>query len=61
VPEEGHKYVALMQWAQGCDRPVVLRHEEEAGHSTRSVRQMVDLLVDWLSFCAFHTGLLLPG
>lgn len=60
VPEEGHKFTALMQWAQGCDKPVVLRHEEEAGHSTRSVAQMVDLLADWLAFLAAHVGLAPP-
>lgn len=57
LPEEGHKFTALMQWARGCDRPVLLRHEEEAGHATRSVDSMVSLLTDWLSFLAEHLGL----
>lgn len=57
VPSEGHKWVALLQWAMGCDRPVILRHEEDAGHSTRSVRSMVELLADWLAFVAANTGL----
>lgn len=59
-PYEGHKYVALLQWTTSCERPIVLRHEEEAGHSTRSVRQMVDLLTDWLAFAAENLGLRVP-
>jgi len=56
-PLHAWKMCAALQHAQAADRPILLRNEAEAGHSTRKVSKTVDLTADQLSFLAQHTGL----
>jgi prolyl oligopeptidase len=63
-PLHARKMAAALQAATTSDpatAPVLLRLESDAGHGARAVSRSVDLAADTLSFCAWATGLTLPG
>ena len=63
-PLHARKMAAALQAATTSDparAPVLLRLESDAGHGARAVSRSVDLAADTLSFCAWATGLALPG
>jgi prolyl oligopeptidase len=57
APLHARKMAALLQWATGSDRPVMLRYELKAGHSEgRSVTAQISDLTDELSFLFWQLG-----
>jgi prolyl oligopeptidase len=63
-PLHARKMAAALQAATTSDpatAPVLLRLESDAGHGARAVSRSVGLAADTLSFCAWATGLALPG
>jgi prolyl oligopeptidase len=52
VPMHGYKFTAAMQYAQGCDRPVLLKVMWGAGHTFGATpEQTIDSFTDMLTFC----------
>ncbi len=56
-PMHGRKMCAALQHAQVADRDILLRAEENVGHSARSLDRSVGRLADVLAFAAQWTGL----
>ena len=57
APLHARKMAALMQWATGSERPVMIRYELTAGHSEgRSVTGQISDLTDELSFLFWQLG-----
>lgn len=56
-PLHGRKLCAALQHATSGDRPILIRREQNVGHSARSVDRTIQLQLDTMSFLAFHTGL----
>jgi prolyl oligopeptidase len=56
-PLHARKMCAALQAASAGGRPVLLRHEAQAGHGARAVGRSVRLAADLLCFLAAHTGL----
>lgn len=53
VPMHAYKYVAALQHAQGCDRPVLLRVSWGAGHSAGATpEESIETWTDQLAFLA---------
>jgi len=62
-PLHARKMCAALQWATAAapaERPVLIRREQDVGHSTRSVGRMIALAADTTSFLAERLGLTLP-
>jgi prolyl oligopeptidase len=58
-PAHARKMCAALQWANGGDRPILLRREDNVGHAARSAESSIELAADMLAFAAAHTGLAL--
>ncbi|GAA3419459.1 hypothetical protein GCM10018952_59020 [Streptosporangium vulgare] len=56
-PMHARKMCAALQAATSGPRPILLRHEGDVGHGSRSAGRAVDLAADMLAFLAAHTGL----
>jgi prolyl oligopeptidase len=56
-PLHARKMCAALQWATASARPILLRHEDEAGHGDSAASKGVTLAADMLAFIAAHTGL----
>ncbi|TDD71094.1 S9 family peptidase [Jiangella aurantiaca] len=56
-PLHAYKMCAALQWATASDRPVLIRHEDGAGHGASPASRRVALAADMLAFAAAHTGL----
>ncbi|MER6826351.1 prolyl oligopeptidase family serine peptidase [Streptosporangium sp. NPDC000563] len=56
-PMHARKMCAALQAATSGTRPILLRHEGDVGHGSRSAGRAVDLAADMLAFLAAHTGL----
>jgi prolyl oligopeptidase len=57
APLHARKMAALLQWATGSDRPVMIRYELTAGHSEgRSIPGQISDLTDELSFLFWQLG-----
>ena len=57
VPWHSYKYAASLQWAQGCDRPTLIRIETEAGHGAgASVSKVVEEYADQWAFVSQALG-----
>jgi prolyl oligopeptidase len=56
-PLHARKMCAALQHATTGSRPILLRHETDAGHLPAAVSRGVGLAADMLAFLAFHTGL----
>ena len=59
VPSHSFKFVAALQAAQGCDRPVLIRVETQGSHGYRPTDKRIAELADQWAFAAAHTGV--PG
>jgi prolyl oligopeptidase len=56
VPSHSFKFLAALQRAQGCDRPVLIRVETQASHGYRPTDKRIAELADQWAFAAAHTG-----
>jgi prolyl oligopeptidase len=56
VPSHSFKFVAAMQAAQACDRPVLIRVETQASHGYRPTDKRIAELADEWAFAAAHMG-----
>ena len=51
APLHARKMAAMMQWAEGADRPILLSYDTKSGHSGgRPLTKQIDELTDELSF-----------
>jgi prolyl oligopeptidase len=57
VPSHSFKFVAALQRAQGCDRPVLIRIEAQGSHGYRPTDKRIAELADQWAFAAEHTGI----
>jgi prolyl oligopeptidase len=57
VPSHSFKFVAALQAAQGCDRPVLIRVEVQGSHGYRPTDKLIAERADEWAFAAAHTGL----
>jgi prolyl oligopeptidase len=57
VPSHSFKYTAAVQTAQGCNRPVLIRVENNASHGYRPTDRLIAEIADIWAFAAEHTGL----
>jgi prolyl oligopeptidase len=55
VPSHSFKFVAALQRAQGCDRPVLIRIETQGSHGYRPTDKRIAELADQWAFAAEHT------
>ena len=56
VPSHSFKFIAALQRAQGCERPVLIRVETQASHGYRPTDKRIAELADQWAFAAAHTG-----
>ncbi|WP_415329454.1 prolyl oligopeptidase family serine peptidase [Chryseobacterium sp. MMS23-Vi53] len=58
VPSHSFKFGAELQENQGCDRPILVRIEKNAGHGAgRSTEQVIGESADKLSFALYEMGI----
>jgi prolyl oligopeptidase len=57
VPSHSFKFIAALQRAQGCERPVLIRIETQGSHGYRPTDKRIAELADQWAFAAAHTGL----
>lgn len=57
-PLHARKMCAALQHATSTDRPILLRHDQDAGHAGGSTSKGIGLAADILAFLSHHTGLL---
>jgi prolyl oligopeptidase len=57
VPSHSFKFIAAMQAAQGCDRPVLIRVETQGSHGYRPTDKRIAELADEWAFAAANMGL----
>jgi len=61
LPWHSYKFAAKMQYAQGCENPVLIRIETRSGHGAgRSTSKNVEQYADQWAFVAEQTGLVVP-
>ena len=60
-PMHGRKLCAALQHAQAAERDILIRAEENVGHSSRSLDRTVSRVADVLAFTASWTGLEVPA
>jgi prolyl oligopeptidase len=61
VPSHSYKFVAALQAAQGCDRPVLIRVETHGSHGYRPTDRLIAERADTWAFAAAHLGLPPPA
>ena len=57
VPSHSFKFVAALQRAQGCVRPILIRVEVQGSHGYRPTDKRIAELADQWAFAAANTGL----
>jgi len=57
VPSHSYKYTAVLQEAQGCDKPVLLRVETMTSHGYRPTDKRIAELADQWAFAIANTGM----
>jgi len=57
VPSHSFKFVATLQAAQGCDRPVLIRIETQASHAYRPTDKRIAELADQWAFALANINL----
>ena len=57
VPSHSFKFIATMQAAQGCDKPVLVRVETEGSHGYRPTDKRIAELADEWAFAAANMGI----
>jgi prolyl oligopeptidase len=56
VPSHSFKFVAALQVAQGCDKPVLIRVETQGSHGYRPTDKLIQERADQWAFAAGHMG-----
>lgn len=56
VPSHSYKFGAALQEAQSCNRPVLLRNAEDAGHSPNTYAERQDVNLDIVAFAFNEMG-----
>jgi prolyl oligopeptidase len=56
VPSHSFKFVAALQAAQGCERPVLIRVETRGSHGYRPTDRLIAERADQWAFAAAHLG-----
>ena len=56
VPSHSFKFVAALQAAQGCERPVLIRVETQGSHGYRPTDRLIAERADQWAFAAAHLG-----
>ncbi|HUQ88404.1 MAG TPA: prolyl oligopeptidase family serine peptidase, partial [Vicinamibacterales bacterium] len=56
VPSHSFKFIAALQAAQGCDRPVLIRVETRGSHAYRPTDRLIAEKADQWAFAAAHLG-----
>jgi prolyl oligopeptidase len=57
VPSHSFKFIATLQAAQGCDKPVLIRVETQASHGYRPTDKRIAELADEWAFAAANMGI----
>src|SRR5437764_7819737 len=57
VPSHSFKFIATLQAAQGCDKPVLIRVEVQGSHGYRPTDKLIAERADEWAFAAAHTGM----
>jgi prolyl oligopeptidase len=57
VPSHSYKFIAALQAAQGCDKPVLIRVETQGSHGYRPTDKRIAELADQWSFTAAEMGI----
>jgi prolyl oligopeptidase len=57
VPSHSFKFIATLQEAQACDKPVLIRVETQGSHGYRPTDKRIAELADEWAFAAAHTGM----
>jgi prolyl oligopeptidase len=61
VPSHSFKFIATMQAAQTCDRPVLIRVETAGSHGYRPTAKRIEELADEWAFAAANMGMKSPA
>ncbi len=61
VPSHSYKFIAALQAAQACERPVLIRVEMQASHGYSPTDKQIAERADVLAFAAGQLGVGLPG
>jgi prolyl oligopeptidase len=56
VPSHSYKFIAALQAAQSCDRPVLIRVEMHGSHGYRPTDRLIAERADTWAFAAAHLG-----
>jgi prolyl oligopeptidase len=57
VPAHSFKFAAELQAKQSCDKPVLIRIENKAGHGAcKATSQVIDEYADLWSFAFYNMG-----
>ena len=56
VPSHSYKFIAALQAAQGCERPVLIRVETQGSHGYRPTDRLIAERADTWAFAAAHVG-----
>jgi prolyl oligopeptidase len=57
VPSHSYKFTATLQPAQACDKPVLIRVEQQGSHGYRPLDRTIREQADIWAFAAEHTGM----
>jgi prolyl oligopeptidase len=57
VPSHSYKYTAVMQEAQACEKPILLRVETKTSHGYRPTDKQIAELADQWAFTVANTGM----
>ncbi|MDQ3024256.1 MAG: prolyl oligopeptidase family serine peptidase, partial [bacterium] len=62
VPSHSFKLAAAMQYAQGCERPVLLRVETSAGHGAgKPLDKVLEEIADIYAFAMQNMSAAIPS
>ena len=56
VPSHTYKFIATLQKAQGCDKPVMVRVEAQSSHGYRPTTKLIAEIADELTFALVNTN-----
>jgi prolyl oligopeptidase len=55
VPSHTYKYIAALQAAQACPKPVMVRIETQSSHGYRPTTKLIAEIADELTFALVNT------
>jgi prolyl oligopeptidase len=61
VPSHSFKFIATLQKAQGCDKPILIRVETAGSHGYRPTNKRIEELADEWAFTAAQMGIAAAG